>query len=80
MEAREYITKFGREWFNETDELDNDETGYVKYPDAIDAMNQFACTKIMQLFTEIEHGDEEHRKWLKDKMVSFCKKEGLKND
>lgn len=30
-----------------------------------------------QLFKEIEHGDKEHRKWLKDKIKAFIKKKRL---
>ena len=30
--AKQILDKYGREWFNETDELDDDETGFVKYP------------------------------------------------
>lgn len=34
---------------------------------------------LLELFKEIEHGDQEHRDWLYDKMVEFSKKHTAKN-
>jgi len=31
----------------------------------------FVNEKLDELFLEIEHGDDEHRKWLKDKIEEF---------
>ena len=31
--------------------------------------------KLLELFKEIEHGDQEHRDWLYDKMVEFQNKD-----
>ena len=77
MKANKYIEKFSRNWFNDDDDLDDIGTGYIKYPDAIKAMEEFSNIKMQELFLEIEHGDADHRKWLKDKIDEFCKREDL---
>ena len=36
-----------------------------------DAMIIYAKNKLDELYLDIEHGDEEHRKWLYDKIQEF---------
>lgn len=49
-----------------------------KRPDAAatfieDGIRTFTEGLLDHLYTEIEHGDEDHRKWLKDKIHNFKK-------
>jgi hypothetical protein len=39
-QAKEILDKYGREWFNETDNIDDDETGFVSYPNALKAVDE----------------------------------------
>jgi hypothetical protein len=38
---------------------------------------KFLKNKLDELYLEIEHGDDEHRKWLKDKIEDFKTRLGL---
>lgn len=45
----------------------------AKYYVDADAYAKFLEKKIRNLFSEIEHGDEQHRIWLKEKINSYFK-------
>lgn len=56
----------------------NDITDAIResFPSAPILYNAYSVADLLrQLYKECEHGDEEHRKWLKDKFEDFITKQ-----
>lgn len=48
---------------------------HIEWVSELDVPTPDIAEILRQLFLEIEHGDPEHRKWLKDKIENFIERE-----
>lgn len=64
------LKKFNRCTITE-DAADVDENYYFKWSDALKALRLAQEYALNDLYEEIKHGDDEHQRWLKEKIETF---------